>query len=95
MANTSIRALQVIKAMRGKTFSGMSVKELADTLNTSSTNICRTLDDLVTEGFAEKRPDGRYQLSISMLQIANSHQDETQRLQRRIEEYNQRIGITH
>lgn len=95
MANTSIRALQVIKAMRGKTFSGISVKELADSLNTSSTNVCRTLDDLVSEGFAEKRPDGRYQLSVAMLQIATSHTDETQRLQRRIEEYNQRIGVAN
>lgn len=95
MANTATRALQVIKAMRGKTFSGISVKELADSLNTSSVNVCRTLDDLVSEGFAEKRPDGRYQLSIAMLQIANSHTDETQRLQRRIEEYNQRIGVAN
>lgn len=94
MATTTTRALQILKAMRGKTFSGVSVKELADAIDTSSVNVCRTLDDLVTEGFAEKRPDGRYQLSVAMLQIANSYHEETQRLQRRIDEYNQRVGIT-
>ncbi|MGK8252730.1 helix-turn-helix domain-containing protein [Moraxella lacunata] len=92
MANATKRALQVIKALQGKTFSGVSVSELATALKTSSSNICRDLDDLVSEGFAEKRTDGRYQLSISLLQIAKSHQSETERLQERINEYNQRIS---
>ena len=92
MANTSTRVLKVIKALRGKTFSGASVKELADNIQESSVNVTRSLADLVEEGFVEKRSDGRYQLSVAMLQIAHSHQDETQRLQQRIEEYNRRIN---
>ncbi len=92
MANTSNRVLKVIKALRGKTFSGASVKELSEAINTSPVNITRSLADLVEEGFVEKRSDGRYQLSVAMLQIAHSHQDETQRLQQRIEEYNRRVN---
>lgn len=92
MAHATRRALQVIKALQGKTFSGVSVSELATALGTSSSNICRDLDDLSSEGFVEKRSDGRYQLSISLLQIAKSFENETKRLQERIDEYNQRIN---
>lgn len=91
MANTTIRALRIIKALQGKTFSGLSVTELATALKTSSSNICRDLDDLASEGFVEKRTDGRYRLSVSLLQIATSYQAEADRLIARISEYNQRI----
>ncbi len=92
MANATRRALRIIKALQGKTFSGVSVTELATALDTRSSNICRDLNDLASEGFVEKRGDGRYQLSISLLQIAQSHHSETERLQQRIHEYNQRIS---
>lgn len=95
MATSTVRALKTIKLMQGKTFSGITVTELAKAAGTNSTNICRTLDDLVAEGFAEKREDGRYQLSISLLRIATSFQQETQRLQSRIGEYQQRISVNY
>lgn len=50
MAQATKRALKIIKAMRSATFSGISVSELAKSINTSAANICRDLDDLVSEG---------------------------------------------
>lgn len=94
MAEATKRALKIIKAMRSATFSGISVTELAQNLKTSATNICRDLDDLVSEGFVEKREDGRYQLSISMLQIATSYQTEHNRMTSRLAEINERINRT-
>ncbi|ERL56166.1 IclR family transcriptional regulator [Psychrobacter aquaticus] len=91
MANATKRALKVIKAMRSATFSGISVTELAKTIDTSAANICRDLDDLVSEGMAEKRDDGRYQLSVAMLQIATAYQTDYNRMSSRLAEINNRI----
>ncbi len=94
MAEATKRALKIIKAMRSATFSGISVTELAQHLNVSASNICRDLDDLVNEGFVEKREDGRYQLSISMLQIATSYQNDYNRMSERLAEIHHRINRT-
>lgn len=91
MAIATKRALRIIKAMRSATFSGISVSELAKAINTSSVNICRDLDDLISEGMVEKRDDGRYQLSVAMLQIATAYQADYQRMTSRLEEINNRI----
>ncbi len=91
MANATKRALKIIKAMRSATFSGISVTELSKAINTSAANICRDLDDLVSEGMVEKRDDGRYQLSVAMLQIASAYQADYNRMSSRLSEINNRI----
>ncbi|MFB2539055.1 MULTISPECIES: HTH domain-containing protein [unclassified Acinetobacter] len=92
MAAATKRALKIIKAMRSATFNGISVTELAQQLGVSATNICRDLDDLTAEGFAEKRDDGRYQLSIAMLQIATGYQKDYNRMNERMAEINSRVN---
>lgn len=92
MAISTKRALRVIKAMRSATFSGISVSELAQAINTSSVNICRDLDDLMSEGMVEKRDDGRYQLSVALLQIATAYQSDYNRMASRLAEINNRIN---
>ncbi len=91
MANVTRRALKLIKALQGKTFVGASVTELSQELGVSMVNTSRDLADLQAEGFATRREDGRWQLSISLLQIAMSYQDEYQRINARIHEINQRV----
>ena len=92
MAQSTKRALKIIKAMRSATFSGISVSELAQAINTSSVNICRDLDDLMSEGMVEKRDDGRYQLSVALLQIATAYQSDYNRMASRLAEINNRIN---
>ena len=92
MAQATKRALKIIKAMRSATFSGISVSELAQAINTSSVNVCRDLDDLVSEGMVEKREDGRYQLSVTLLQIATAYQTDYNRMASRLAEINNRIN---
>lgn len=92
MAQATKRALKIIKAMRSATFSGISVSELAQAINTSSVNVCRDLDDLVSEGMVEKRDDGRYQLSVTLLQIATAYQTDYNRMASRLAEINNRIN---
>ena len=94
MANATKRALKIIKAMRSATFSGISVKELSEQINTSPVNVCRDLDDLISEGMVEKRDDGRYQLSVAMLQIATAYQLDYNRMATRLAEINNRIQST-
>ena len=91
MANATIRALNIIKAMQSSTFAGISVSELAKRLCIPPANVCRDLDDLMEAGFVEKREDGRYQLSIALLQIEISYQTEYNRMTRRIAEINDRV----
>lgn len=92
MAKATKRALKIIKAMRSATFSGISVTELSKAINTSAANICRDLDDLVSEGMVEKRDDGRYQLSVALLQIATAYQTDYNRMANRLAEINNRIN---
>lgn len=92
MAQATKRALKIIKAMRSATFSGISVTELAASLGTSAANICRDLDDLASEGMVEKRDDGRYQLSVALLQIATAYQADYNRMSSRLAEINSRIN---
>lgn len=92
MAQSTKRALKIIKAMRSATFSGISVTELAQSVGTSAVNICRGLDDLMDEGMVEKRDDGRYQLSVAMLQIAAAYQTDYNRIASRLAEINNRIN---
>ena len=92
MAQATKRALKIIKAMRSATFSGISVSELPQAINTSSVNVCRDLDDLVSEGMVEKREDGRYQLSVTLLQIATAYQTDYNRMASRLAEINNRIN---
>lgn len=86
------RALRVLKALKGATFTGVSNVELAKTLGETPPNISRSLDVLIQEGFAVRLDNGRYAHSIALLQIAQAHADHAARLQQRMSETAQRIA---
>jgi DNA-binding IclR family transcriptional regulator len=95
MSESARRTLRILKAMRGKTLQGMTVSEIAQSTNESSTNVCRGLDDLVAEGLAAKLETGRYAHTVQLLQIANEHARETERSKARLAEMEQRVTRNH
>lgn len=86
------RALRILKALRGATFTGISNAELAKAVCETAPNVSRSLDVLVEEGFAVRLDNGRYAHSIALLQIAQAHADHASRLQQRMNETAQRIA---
>ncbi|AXO56186.1 TPA: helix-turn-helix domain-containing protein [Klebsiella pneumoniae] len=85
------RILRVLKALKGSSLSGRSNSELAKALDESPANINRALNTLIDEGLAQKLDNGRFALSVQVLQIAVAHSNEIARAQGRIDELNQRI----
>ncbi|STQ91372.1 helix-turn-helix domain-containing protein [Iodobacter fluviatilis] len=85
------RVLQVLKALRGHTITGLSNKDLADALGCSPATITRDMADLIDAGLVVKLDNGRFAHSIAMLQIAQAHAEHVAKLQDRITEINRRI----
>lgn len=85
------RILRVLKALRGHTLNGVSNSDLAKSLGESPANINRALNTLIEEGLAQKLDNGRFALSVQVLQIAVAHSNEIARAQSRIDELNQRV----
>jgi len=86
------RALRVLKALKGATFTGISNSEIAKAINESPSNVTRSLDVLIAEGFVLRLDNGRFAHSVALLQIAQAHADHTARLQARMTETTQRIA---
>lgn len=86
------RALRVLKALKGATFTGLSNTDLAKATGETPSNVSRSLGVLVEEGFAVRLDNGRYAHSIALLQIAQAHADHAARLQQRMAETAQRIA---
>lgn len=90
-SSSGARTLRVLKALRGHSLEGVANGELATALNDSPANINRALNTLIDEGMAQKLDNGRYALSIQILQLAVAHSNEMAHAQSRINELNQRI----
>lgn len=88
---SAAKVLQVLKAMRGKSLSGVSNQQLSQELDEAPANITRALQTLQQEGFAQQLEDGNYALSNSLLAIAHAHSQEVQRAQSRLSEHCQRV----
>ena len=95
MSTAATRVLKILKALGGRALDGLTVTDIANSLNESAPNICRSLDDLVAEGFVTKLESGRYAHSISLLQIAQAYATEADRTRSRIDEIQQRISRSH
>ncbi|HCT5932771.1 TPA: helix-turn-helix domain-containing protein [Klebsiella pneumoniae] len=91
ISSSGSRILRVLKALKGSTLNGRSNSELAKALDESPANINRALNTLIEEGLAQKLDNGRFALSVQLLQIALAHSNEMARAQGRIDEMNQRI----
>lgn len=81
---TAVRALQVLKALKGHTLTGLSNKYLADTLGCTPSEISLSLNTLEAEGLVTKLDNGRYAHSVQMLQIAHAHATHINQLQNKI-----------
>ena len=87
--NGTRRALRIIKALKGKSTSGVSNKALAEALDESPVNIAI----LVDEGFVTRLDNGLYALSIQLTQIAMSHLSEIDKAQSRLDQLKQRSAV--
>lgn len=86
------KVLRVFKALRGHTLNGVGNGELAQATGLSPSHVSRAMADLISEGLAEKRPDGRFCLSVAALAIAHSHAAEITAMRDRMDEINRRIS---
>ena len=86
------RLLKVLKALKGQAITGLSNKEIADTLGLSPTDVSRDLEDLIEEGLASKLDNGRFAHGVQMIQIAQAYATQIARIQGQITEMNQRIA---
>lgn len=87
------KGVRVLKELKGHSLSGMSNQELCRATGIMPSGISRIMQVLIEEGLAERRSDGRFSLSIGMLQIAQSHANEMQRARDRINELQSRVAI--
>lgn len=86
------RAIRVIWLLQGKTVDGLRLKDIATHLATTPSTAYRDLELLADEGVAERIP-GReeyWRLTPKLVQLARAHDDEMQRLRRRLDEVDQR-----
>lgn len=90
-SDSAARSLRVLKALKGKTLEGVSNSDLAKNLGESPANINRAMNTLIAEGLAMKLDNGRFAPSIALLQIAQAHANEMDRMQGRLAEINQRV----
>lgn len=75
--NATVRALRILKAMKGRSLAGVSNKELALNLGESAVNVSRALKVLMAEGFVVKNEmTGRFMLSYQLLAMAREYQIE-------------------
>lgn len=90
--DSGAKVLEVLKALRGHTLTGLSNGQLAKALGESPSTINRCLNTLVQAGLVEKKPDtGRFTHSVMMLQIAVSHMSEMDRATNLHRELTQRV----
>ncbi|MCY1391420.1 MarR family protein [compost metagenome] len=91
ISEAGLRVLRTLQALRGHSLKGLSNGELATRLQDSKANVNRSVNTLIAAGLAVRLEDGRYALSVGMLQIAQAHAEEMARAQNRINELSQRV----
>lgn len=87
------KVLRVIKALRGHSLSGVSIKELSESLGEPASQVHRALQTLIDEGFAKQESNGLYTIGTTLVQIAKAHDREIERAKARIAEVEQRSSI--
>lgn len=91
-SNGMLRTLDVLKALKGHSLTGLSNKEIADALHISPSAVTRALATLIESGLATKLESGRFAHSVQMLQIAFAHSEHISRTQNRMDELQRRIS---
>lgn len=85
------KVLRVLYALRGHYIFGLSNKQLSESLKETPVFITRALQTLEADGWAEKRDNGNYAPSIKAVRFAAACKEEHDRVQARMNEYNQRL----
>lgn len=93
--NSAGKVLRVLKALRGHSLNGIGVKQIADQVGQSPSQVHRALQTLVAEGLVRQDDNGNYTLGTALLQIAKAHDHEIQRAEARIAELKQRAGVIY
>lgn len=83
LSNQICRVLRLLKVLAGHENTGLTISEIANKLDTTSSQILRDLANLQNEGFAERCPwdDNRWRLGAALAQISNRvrlHLDQAQ-----------------
>ena len=86
------RIMRIVKALKGRSFTGLSNNELATAIDESPANVTRACQAMIDEGFVEKLSNGRFALSTAFLQVAVAHQREMSGVIDRVGEINQRVN---
>ncbi|EJD6368916.1 helix-turn-helix domain-containing protein [Providencia hangzhouensis] len=95
--SAAVRALRILKVLKGHTNYGLSNQEIATAINDTPVNVSRALSTLIEEGLVDQVHDNgggshyKFAHSIQMLQIAHSCIAEDERLMARLEEKRHRI----
>lgn len=90
-SNTTTRALKILDALKGRSLSGLTNKELSAAIGDTPVNVSRATAILEASGFVQRLETGRYALSYKLLQIAVAHAGEMQKASDRINEIQTRI----
>lgn len=88
------KVLKVLFALRGHYIMPITITELAKQVGDSPSQVHRALQTLINEGFAEQRENSTYAPSMAVIQFANANVEEFNRFKSRMQEYQQRSGIT-
>lgn len=91
VSTSTLKALSVMRALKGHTLSGLSNGDIAKQLNMPAPTVSRCLATLIEAGMATQLDNGRYALSVKTLEIAQAHANEMARATDRINELNQRV----
>lgn len=90
-SNTAQRCLRILNALKGRSLTGLTNKELSEAIGETPVNISRAVAILEAEGFVHKLETGAYGLSFKMLQIAVNHETEMQKATERLAQVRSRV----
>lgn len=88
------RACRYLLALAGHEVDGMRPGQIATAMGVSAATVTRDLRVLMDEGFVERVPlmEDRWRLGPKPIQICRAHELGLQRMQRRVEEVQQRYS---
>lgn len=86
------RAFRIVFALRGHSFQGLRLKQIADAVQAPPPTVLRDLEVLLDEGLVERIPgrEEQWRLSPRLVQVAVAHQTEMHQLQQKLDEFNAR-----
>lgn len=85
------KCLQVIKALKGNEFEGLTLKQISELTGLSGPQVGNYLETLRAEGFAERIEENqRWRLSAQIVQIAVAFSLATDRKRKELEQLHQR-----